>query len=200
MSVQQRRFAVVLTLALAGCTEQAPDISGPITVPVLASANANGGNYGTTISPDEEVMPPGVVNTSQAVGNAVFQLSADGTELSYKLIVANIENVFQAHLHLGPVGEAGGIVVWLYPSAPPAVLIPGRSDGVLAEGEITAANLVGALAGQPLSALLDAIEAGNVYVNVHTNDFVAPINTGAGDFPGGEIRGQVSSGDPERGS
>jgi hypothetical protein len=26
---------------------------------------------------------------------------------------------------------------------------------------------------------------------VHTNDGVAPPNTGPGDFPGGEIRGQV---------
>jgi hypothetical protein len=33
--------------------------------------------------------------------------------------------------------------------------------------------------------------AGNAYVNVHTNDGVDPTNTGAGDFPGGEIRGQI---------
>jgi hypothetical protein len=26
---------------------------------------------------------------------------------------------------------------------------------------------------------------------VHTNDGVPPINTGPGDFPGGEIRGQI---------
>jgi hypothetical protein len=36
-----------------------------------------------------------------------------------------------------------------------------------------------------------AIEAGDAYVNVHTNDGVAPTNTGPGDFPGGEIRGQL---------
>ena len=33
--------------------------------------------------------------------------------------------------------------------------------------------------------------SGNAYVNVHTNDGVDPPNTGPGDFPGGEIRGQV---------
>jgi hypothetical protein len=38
--------------------------------------------------------------------------------------------------------------------------------------------------------LLDAMLAERTYTNVHTNDGVAPINTGAGDFPGGEIRGQ----------
>ena len=68
----------------------------------------------------------------------------------------------------------------------------GRFNGKIAEGTITAANLVGPLAGQPLSALVEAIQAGNAYVNVHTNDGVAPTNTGPGDFPGGEIRGQLS--------
>jgi len=29
---------------------------------------------------------------------------------------------------------------------------------------------------------------------VHTNDGVAPTNTGPGDFPGGEIRDQVGGG------
>jgi Zn-finger nucleic acid-binding protein len=38
---------------------------------------------------------------------------------------------------------------------------------------------------------LDEMRAGNTYVNVHTSDGVAPINTGPGDFPGGEIRGQI---------
>jgi hypothetical protein len=67
----------------------------------------------------------------------------------------------------------------------------GRLDGMIAKGEITAANLVGALAGQPLQALIDQINAGNAYVNIHTNDGVAPADTGPGDFPGGEIRGQI---------
>ena len=40
-------------------------------------------------------------------------------------------------------------------------------------------------------ALQAAVAAGNAYVNVHTNGGVAPPNTGPGDFPGGEIRGQL---------
>ena len=43
----------------------------------------------------------------------------------------------------------------------------------------------------PLSALLADLDAGNTYVNVHTNDGVAPTNTGPGDFASGEIRGQI---------
>jgi hypothetical protein len=115
-------------------------------------------------------------------------LSGDGEVLYYKLIVANIDNVVASHLHIGPAGQNGSVVAFLFGSVPPG---GGRFDGVLATGSITAANLVGPLAGQPLSALIDAIEAGNAYVNVHTNDGVDPTNTGPGDFPGGEIRGQI---------
>ncbi|MBI2868262.1 MAG: CHRD domain-containing protein [Chloroflexi bacterium] len=111
-----------------------------------------------------------------ARGQAIFQPSADGTELKYRLIVANIENVLQAHIHLGPAGVNGPVVAFLYGPAP----IPGRFSGVLAQGTITAGDLVGPLAGQPLSELLDAMAAGNTYANVHTTQ-----------FPGGEVRGQI---------
>ncbi|MGH7711160.1 MAG: CHRD domain-containing protein, partial [Gemmatimonadaceae bacterium] len=67
----------------------------------------------------------------------------------------------------------------------------GRPNGGIAEGTITAANFIGPLAGMSMDDLLAEILAGNTYVNVHTNDGVAPIDTGPGDFPGGEIRGQI---------
>ena len=192
-------LAVAATF-LAACSSEPPQPTAPISVPIVsssaqtsASPNSNGGNYGTPLDPDEEVMPAGVTNTSTARGNAIFQLSEDGTSLSYKLIVANIENVFQAHIHRGAVGSNGPIVVWLYPSTTPGAgpLGQGRIDGVIAEGTITAANLVGPLAGQPFSELLTALRTGNAYVNAHTNDGVSPTNTGPGDYPGGEVRGQI---------
>ncbi len=119
-----------------------------------------------------------------ARGVAIFHLSADGESLSYKLIASNIENITMAHIHCcaGPEGTAG-ISVWLYPDAPPPVLIPGRFDGILAEGTITSDDVVGgppALAADPLAALIAEIQAGNAYVNVHTSQ-----------FGGGEIRGQL---------
>ena len=95
--------------------------------------------------------------------------NADGT-VSYKLIVANINDATMAHIHVAPRGVPGPIKQWLYPvSGPPPKLLPGRTDGVLAEGTFT-----------PTPALLAAIENGDAYVNVHT---VA--------HPGGEIRGQL---------
>jgi hypothetical protein len=131
---------------------------------------------------------------TQGQGQAIFHLSKDGTELEYKLIASNIENLFMAHIHMAPAGVIGPIVVWLYPSTTPNVTGPlgaGRTDGVLVTGTITAADFVDILAGHPMSDLVAALDGGNAYVNFHTNDGVAPTNTGPGDFPGGEIRGDL---------
>jgi hypothetical protein len=148
-------------------------------------ALAQSATFQAHLSGGEEVP----ANESLAAGQAIFQVNEDETEISYRLIASNIENVVASHIHIGAVGVNGPVVVFLFGTAPPG---GGRTDGVLATGTITAANLIGPLAGQPLSELIDEIEAGNAYVNVHTNDGVAPTNTGPGDFPGGEIRGQIS--------
>jgi hypothetical protein len=131
-------------------------------------------------------------NDTKARGNATFDVSEDGSQITFRLIASNIENAFMAHIHVGPFGANGPIVVFLFGPVDPG---GGRTDGVLSTGTFTAANLIGPLAGQPLSALLSAMQAGNTYVNVHTNDGVAPPNTGPGDIPGGEIRGQIRPGD-----
>jgi hypothetical protein len=126
---------------------------------------------------------PNPIDT-QARGVAIFDLSADGQSLSYKIIASNIENITMAHIHCC-AGEDGtaGISVWLYPEAPPAVVIPGRHDGILATGTITAADVVGgppAAAEDRIGALVEFIQAGQAYVNVHT------VQNGPG-----EIRGQL---------
>lgn len=133
-------------------------------------------NFRAHLSGDQEVHDV----TSNATGQAIFQLSKDGMELSYKLIVANIDNVTMAHIHLAPAGSNGPISVWLYPPSAPPMLIPGTTNGILKEGVITSANLVGPLMGLSLSELIDAMSEGNTYVNVHTSA-----------YPGGEIRGQI---------
>lgn len=184
-----------LTCAVAlACADGAPDPTGPIDVPVFlhgrgASAAANGGNFGTPLSGAEEVP----ARDTRARGNALFQLSGDGAALRYRLIVANIRNVFQAHIHVGEAGTNGPIVVWLYPSTTPGAgpTGGGRIDGVIASGTITADDFVGPLAGQPMSALLDLLTSDGAYVNAHTSDGMDPPNTGPGDFPGGEVRGQI---------
>lgn len=178
----------------AGCTDQVRTPTHPeaITVPVRfesapgsvagpvgaeAALHADAPHSFTAHASGSEEVPP---NGSNAQGQAIFSVSEDGTEIHYRLIVANIENVSQAHIHLAPAGQNGGVVVWLYPSGPPAQLIPGRTDGILAEGVITDASLVGPLAGSTLNDLLVQMQAENTYVNVHTTQ-----------FPGGEVRGQI---------
>ena len=137
------------------------------------------GRWSTHLSTGQEIPTP---IPTLAQGQAVFKLSADGSALEYRLIASNIVDVRQAHIHLRPAANVGtgGIVVWLYPDGPPAVLIPGRHDGVLAEGTITSGNLRGGLAGKEISDLVAALDSGLAYVNVHTT-----LN------PPGEIRGNL---------
>lgn len=147
-----------------------------MTMPAGWAGVGSDRNFVAHLSGGEEVPP---VDT-KATGQTKFQLSRDGTELSFRLNVANIENITQAHIHLAPAGQNGGVVAWLFPDAPPPELIPGRTQGTLAKGTITADDLVGSLAGLELDALVEAMKTGNTYVNVHTSQ-----------FPGGEIRGQI---------
>lgn len=171
-------LAAMGMFVLAGCTRMDSQAMGVLAIQGV------GTDFVAQLSGGEEVP----ARDSRARGNALFGLGAAGSELHYKLIVANIDNVVASHIHLGPAGVNGPVVAFLYGPAAPG---GGRTDGVLAEGTITAASLVGPLAGHPLGDLIAAMEAGNAYVNVHTNDGVDPPNTGPGDFPGGEVRGQI---------
>ncbi|MDP9382235.1 MAG: CHRD domain-containing protein [Chloroflexota bacterium] len=145
LKVRSLVLMLVAVLALAGAS-----------IPVSA-ANAN---YTAHLTADQET---GAVE-SRAQGQFILRLQDDGT-FYYKLIVANIENVRAAHIHLGAPGQNGHVLVGLY-SNPTGT---GRFSGVLAEGEFT-----------PTQEFLTALEAGNLYVNVHTLQ-----------YGGGEIRGQV---------
>ena len=143
----------------------------------VAGARGHPRNFRAHLTGDAEVPP---VDTD-AQGQALFQVAKDGGSIAYKLIVANIENVFMAHIHNAPAGQNGGVVTWLYPEGgPPPSLIEGRFDGVLAASTLTADDLVGSLAGASLADLVDEMRAGNAYVNVHT-----------GAHPSGEVRGQL---------
>jgi CHRD domain len=115
-----------------------------------------------------------------AHGSATFTLSNTGKSLSYRLYVADIDNVSMAHIHIGTAGKEGPVAAWLYPSKPPAVVKEGKFTGVLASGTITAANLMGPLEGKTIADLVHEIKTGNAYVNVHTTA-----------HPAGEIRGQI---------
>jgi hypothetical protein len=163
--MNKKRFVLLFVVAVLGAALFAS----------AAMADQNR-NFVAPLSGAEEVPPADTL----ARGNAIFHVSKDGGSISYKLIVANIENVSMAHIHVAPAGVNGPVVVWLYPEGPPPQPIPGRFDGVLAEGTFTADDLVGPLAGMTLDDLIELMVSGNTYVNVHT-----------AHYPGGEVRGQI---------
>ncbi len=125
---------------------------------------------------------------TNAQAQAIFNLSKDGTELEYKLIASNIENVVQAHIHSGAPGVNGQIGVFLYGLVASG---GGRTDGVLSQGTITAGDFIGPFAGKSVGEVAELMDDGLAYVNVHTNDGVGSPNSGPGDFPGGEVRGNL---------
>jgi len=184
MRMRKRWWAIVVVAGLA--------------VTAAAAVAATDSNFGTHLKGKYEVP----LRATNAQGQAFFRVADDGQSIDYKLIASNIDNAFMAHIHMSaavpgvdPKDQTGGIVVWLFPSTA-VVQGPkgaGRHDGVLAEGTITVANLVGGLAGHPLSDLLAAIADGRTYVNVHTDDNDPATSNAPGDFPAGEIRGQLGN-------
>jgi hypothetical protein len=125
--------------------------------------------------------------STSASGTAEFRLSENNT-LSYTVDVTNLSNITAGHIH-GPATtvENAGVIIGLFSTPPSTSPFTGR----LAEGTITSTST---LAGMDFDSLLVLLDNGRAYVNLHTNDGVDPPNTGAGDFPGGEIRGQITRG------
>lgn len=140
----------------------------------------NGENFSATyevaLSGANEVPP---VATS-ASGQAVIEVNRSGTEVTYSISAAGIENVTQAHIHLGGAAENGGVVAFLL-DARDSPISAGESTEI-ASGTLTEADLIGSLEGASFMELVDALANGNAYVNVHTEA-----------HPPGEIRGQINS-------
>ena len=131
------------------------------------NATAQGNAFVAHLSGDEEV--PSVETSAQ--GQFVLRSRVD---LEYKLIVANIEDVFASHIHCAPPGTNGPVGLTLFSGAPVTV------NGILAEGPILGPDQGNACGWENIDDLLAAIAAGNTYVNVHTES-----------WPAGEIRGQI---------
>jgi hypothetical protein len=164
-------FAMAL-LILAGCSKDTYTETIDSSFEKEITFRSSNFNFTTPLRGDNEV--PSV--STNAAGHVSVKISKDETSLYYKITAANLENVLAAHFHLAPAGVNGPVVAFLHsnPNQP-----SGPQNGVLDEGTITATNVIGVLSGD-FAALVEAIRAGNIYVNVHTSN-----------FPGGEIRGQL---------
>jgi hypothetical protein len=196
--------AFASVVAIVACSpEQKVPTEFETTVPLYANAGGAPEVMTTHLSGDEEVLAGAITPAlSDAQGQAIFRIR--GTKVEFRLIASNIHNVIMSHIHCDVPGANGPIAQWLFPQTTggPQLPNPGITDqdGVLASGTIELAGVncpIDTAAGgadNPANGmpLLTAIRNGWTYVNVHTNDGVAPANTGPGDFPGGEIRGQLN--------
>lgn len=123
--------------------------------------------FSTVITGDQEV--PGVTTT--ASGTGTFTLNAAKTQLSFKIKVYDLSAIAAAHFHNGAAGVSAGVVRGFSASE----IISAGTNAWRVTGTWTSTD------AQPLTpALVQEIEAGNIYVNFHT--------TAHGS---GEIRGQL---------
>src|SRR5215212_1957686 len=165
---------VIVIVALATITV-GPTIDLPTSAFAGEQQQQQQKRFVTELTGFEEVPP---VNNTSAIGVAEFKLGQD--TIMYTVNVTDIENVTAAHIHSGQVGENGPIVITLLKEDTPTTAM---TTGVLSEGNITATNLEGPMAGQLLSNLISAMRNEQTYVNVHTQQ-----------NPNGEIRGQILNG------
>ena len=150
-------FAITAALAIVGIT------SG-LTNSVLAQEQ----KFVATLSGQEEVPP----TNSQATGMAEVTVSGENAE--YSVNASNMQGVTAGHIHSGGQGENGPIVVTLFKNDSP-------TNEVSETGSITADKLEGPMAGKQLTDLVTAMNNGDTYVNIHTEQ-----------NPNGEIRGQTT--------
>lgn len=141
--------------------------------------------FSATLDGAQEVPP--VVTT--ATGNATLVLSDDEQSLSYVITIIGLDfasqtpdtgdDVISMHIHNAPLGANGPIVF--------GMISPSDDTDDLALNFVAStltATITGVWdstdSGEDLGDFLDALRAGELYINVHTNR-----------EQGGEVRGQI---------
>jgi hypothetical protein len=176
--------------ALNGSQEAAPSLdggpvaspdgllnAGNLTVAVVITETIGGArNFRAHLSGEEEVPPV----DSKSRGVAIFK-GVDSQELEFQLVVANISNVTQAHIHCGSAGVNGPVVVFLYDDQ------AAFRNHLLIREVLTELDVIPTPPSTEcpngvadFADLIAKMRSGETYVNVHTEA-----------NPGGEIRGQI---------
>src|SRR5688500_2220155 len=173
------------------------------TILVISIIGSYGLAYGqgntefTATLSGKEVVPP--VNTD-GTGVANFEVSQN--TVNYQINVLNTGTVTMVQIHSGGVGTNGEVLATLFKSkgkdanlfddfpklstlSPKSSDISStqRSSSFSASGNVQASDLTGSLAGKTINDLVSAIQSGNTYVVVHTEE-----------HPKGELRGQILQG------
>ncbi len=117
---------------------------------------------------------------TRTVGTADAQLREGGTAFDVQATIIRLPegvDVTAAHLHLGAEGENGPVIANLLTTG----TLENTGQRRRINAGLSASDLVGPFAGQSLSTLVEAIQEGRVYVNIHSTQ-----------NPAGEVRGQLA--------
>lgn len=137
--MKYRRMALVLALVVLGALA----LAGPVV--------AQGGRtLSTGLNGAEEVPGPGDPDGS---GSAKLTLNPGAETICYSLTVSDIEPATAAHIHVGPAGEAGPVVVGLDPPT------DGSSSGCATADRALILNILK--------------DPSNYYVNVHNAEYMS---------------------------
>jgi len=120
----------------------------------------------------DQVIPKRTTNTT---GEATFQIR-DETYLDFTFNLVNVKNVVEADIRCAPAGEIGSFGFTLFE---PIDSRGGAGESFVTEGTITEIDPTNGCAWVDMAAVVEAMQTGRAYVTVY------------GDFPGGEIRGQI---------
>jgi CHRD domain len=115
-------------------------------------------------------------------GRGTFRIKIASDGIHYTLRYRDLATtVLFAHIHLGEVHQAGGVIAFLCGGGdkPACPANQGEVSGVIDAADVIGPAAQGIAAGE-LTEVIRAIRNGAVYANVHTSA-----------YPGGEIRGQV---------
>lgn len=144
----------------------------------FAHANDNDRDtFQAKLTGDQEV-PPVMTDTT---GRFKIQFNRHLTEAEFTLRIDDGVRVTQAHLHCGPAGVNGPVVVFLAGFHAPGWDVDGKW---VSNTTVTGANIVNTACGATLAELAQNMREGNVYVNAHSVH-----------HPGGVVRGQLKADD-----
>jgi hypothetical protein len=130
--------------------------------------------YGSFLSGEKEIPPVNTTATGLAflthneISDPIKDVKVD--IIKYDLTFKGLSPL-SVHIHQGKEVENGPVVATLYTFGIVPCCLP---------GEIRDGDLEGPLQGKPVSALIDLMNSGKAYINMHTEA-----------HPDGEIRGQI---------